>query len=213
MNVWNLIMLKLRATFEAHKVDVSAHHVKYTDAEVDAIVATHTAINDAHHVKYTDANAVTAIGNETNLSLRKFTSSHQSHSHVSNSTTPAAQSIPSGAWTIINYNDSQYDNDTMVDLVNNKVIVKTAGFYLIVANIQYYVPAAETLMQLSIFINTVQNKNVFCYETHIAGLSIVGFKQMAINDYVQMKTKHNNGANLNIYGGLGSHNLFVVKLY
>lgn len=33
----------------------------YTDAEVDAIVATHTAIAAAHHTKYTDAEAVAAV--------------------------------------------------------------------------------------------------------------------------------------------------------
>ncbi len=36
-------------------IGVDDHHVKYTDAEVDTIVATHTAIGGAHHVKYTDA--------------------------------------------------------------------------------------------------------------------------------------------------------------
>lgn len=36
-------------------VGVDDHHVKYTDAEVDTIVATHDAITDAHHAKYTDA--------------------------------------------------------------------------------------------------------------------------------------------------------------
>ncbi len=50
----------LNATFEMDhtrlsNVTAGQHHVKYTDAEVDAIVATHDAIVDAHHVKYTDA--------------------------------------------------------------------------------------------------------------------------------------------------------------
>ncbi|KKM84011.1 hypothetical protein LCGC14_1303590, partial [marine sediment metagenome] len=35
---------------------------KYTDAEVDAIVATHTAITSAHHAKYLDSEAVSAMG-------------------------------------------------------------------------------------------------------------------------------------------------------
>ncbi len=45
-----------------HTAISGAHHVKYTDAEVDAIVATHAAIAAAHHAKYTDAEAVTAMG-------------------------------------------------------------------------------------------------------------------------------------------------------
>jgi len=33
MNLWNLIMLKVKELFESHITDSSAHHTKYTDAE------------------------------------------------------------------------------------------------------------------------------------------------------------------------------------
>ena len=45
-------------------VGIDDHHVKYTDAEVDTIVATHDAITSAHHTKYTDAEAIAAVGLE-----------------------------------------------------------------------------------------------------------------------------------------------------
>ena len=61
MNLWDLIMLKVRETFNLHKADANAHHTRYTDAEVSALIATHTAIPSAHHTKYTDADAVAAI--------------------------------------------------------------------------------------------------------------------------------------------------------
>ncbi|RLB44771.1 MAG: hypothetical protein DRH30_00515 [Deltaproteobacteria bacterium] len=47
---------------EIANVGASDHHAKYTDAEVDAIVATHTAIAAAHHAKYLDSEAVSAMG-------------------------------------------------------------------------------------------------------------------------------------------------------
>ena len=49
MNLWDMVMLKLKEAFNTHKADASAHHARYTDAEVDTIVAAHTAIVDAHH--------------------------------------------------------------------------------------------------------------------------------------------------------------------
>ena len=61
MNLWDLIMIKVRVAFNAHKADANAHHTRYTDAEVSALIATHTAIPSAHHTKYTDADAVAAI--------------------------------------------------------------------------------------------------------------------------------------------------------
>ena len=44
-----------------HAAITTAHHTKYTDAEVDTIVATHAAITTAHHTKYTDAEAAAKI--------------------------------------------------------------------------------------------------------------------------------------------------------
>jgi len=41
----------------------------YTDAEVDARIATHTSDVDAHHAKYTDAEAITAVEGEATLDL------------------------------------------------------------------------------------------------------------------------------------------------
>jgi hypothetical protein len=49
------------ASYAAHIANTSAHHTKYTDAEVDAILGVHTAIGAAHHTKYTDAEAVSAV--------------------------------------------------------------------------------------------------------------------------------------------------------
>lgn len=46
-------------------VGVDDHHVKYTDGEVDSIVATHDAITDAHHAKYTDAEVDTIVATHT----------------------------------------------------------------------------------------------------------------------------------------------------
>ncbi len=43
-------------------IGIDDHHVKYTDAAVDTIVATHAAIAAAHHAKYLDSEAVTAMG-------------------------------------------------------------------------------------------------------------------------------------------------------
>ena len=39
MNIWELIMIKVRAAFNAHKTDSDAHHARYTDAEAAAAIA------------------------------------------------------------------------------------------------------------------------------------------------------------------------------
>jgi hypothetical protein len=52
------------------KGDANAlNHDKYTDAQVDAKVATHTADVDAHHAKYTDAEAVQAVEDASALTV------------------------------------------------------------------------------------------------------------------------------------------------
>ena len=44
-----------------HAAIAAAHHAKYLDSEVDTILAVHTAIATAHHTKYTDAEVQTLI--------------------------------------------------------------------------------------------------------------------------------------------------------
>jgi len=58
--MWTTKMLRvflddLWVRFRAHVSNASAHHAPYTDAEVDAILAVHTAIAAAHHTKTTTA--------------------------------------------------------------------------------------------------------------------------------------------------------------
>lgn len=63
------MVFKLWNWMNDHKNNADAHHVKYTDAEVDAIVASHTAVSDAHHIKYTDIEAVNAVEGESRIDL------------------------------------------------------------------------------------------------------------------------------------------------
>lgn len=46
-------------------IGIDDHHVKYTDAEVDTIVATHDAIADAHHAKYLDSEVDAIVATHT----------------------------------------------------------------------------------------------------------------------------------------------------
>jgi len=49
---------EVEAIVAVHAAIAAAHHERYTDEEVDAIVAAHAAIAAAHHAKYTDAEAL-----------------------------------------------------------------------------------------------------------------------------------------------------------
>ena len=70
MNIWELIMIKVRAAFKNHTEDANAHHTRYTDAEVSALIATHTAIPAAHQVLIS---ALISPANVLTVSNQKFT--------------------------------------------------------------------------------------------------------------------------------------------
>jgi uncharacterized protein YejL (UPF0352 family) len=62
-----------KTAYAAHIANAAAHHTKYTDAEVDAIVATHTAIGAAHHTKYTDAEVDAIVLTHKNIAAAHHT--------------------------------------------------------------------------------------------------------------------------------------------
>ena len=135
-----------------HKGDASAHHVKtvkytdgeavtamgavgdannlnhvktikYTDAEVDAIVATHTAVSDAHHSKYTDAEVDAIVATHTAIGDAHHAEVHNMASHSDDDTYNISTT---GTLTVAG--DAAFDTDTLfVDVSTDRVGIGTTS--------------------------------------------------------------------------------------
>lgn len=123
----------------------------------------------------------------------------------------ADQAIATGTPTILAFDSEVLDNDTMHDTVtnNSRLVAKTAGKYLLVAN-AWFAPFAgassvSTVGQIRLRKNgtTYLNGN----SAVMPGASATSLKlncaillDLAVNDYVELEAYQNTGGSLSIMG-------------
>jgi xanthosine utilization system XapX-like protein len=105
--------------------------------------------------------------------------------------------------TTLTFNSETFDTDTIHDNSTNpeRLTCKTAGIYLVYANIQFATDA-DGVRQVIFYVNGTTDS--FAYQslqarsagpTHVA---LVGVYSLAVNDYVICRVQHTAGNNLAI---------------
>jgi hypothetical protein len=117
-------------------------------------------------------------------------------------TKSAAQSISNTTWTLVSWDQEQYDTDTMHDNTTNntRITIKTAGVYLFTFSGEWAVNS--TGVRLAAFsVNSgqriVQSLSPATSDSRGAfNLSMI--RKLAVNDYVEVSVYQNSGGNLNL---------------
>ncbi len=132
-------------------------------------------------------------------------------------TKATTQSIPNAAWTIVQYNTEMFDNLNEYDNATNYRFTATAaGYYsvsasLLSANAAW--DAGESWL-LSLYKNGVQYNNGVYSQS---GIAVTAHKHslvndtiyLAVNDYIDMRGYHNQGAAVNTHTD-AAYNYFSV---
>ena len=111
-------------------------------------------------------------------------------------------SIANASYTVVDLNAEEFDTDTMHDLVTNpsRLTVKTAGKYLIVANVWF----AANATGIRIARIDVNGLGYSIASTNAVGSSyytqfiVMHLHQCAVNDYIQLNVYQNSGGSLNL---------------
>ena len=132
--------------------------------------------------------AVNAIENKADIGARAY---HD-----------AAQSIADTTWVALALNSERYDTDGIHDLAtnNSRLTCKTAGKYIIVANIAFASNTTGRRM-VGIFLNGATFIGVGETNATTTGSCIVTVATiylLEVNDYVEMKAFQNSGGALNV---------------
>ncbi len=115
----------------------------------------------------------------------------------------AAQAITSGATTASAFNSERYDTDTIHDTSTNngRLTCKTAGKYLITANVEWAANSTGT-RQCWIYLN---NTTIIAIDRRTAMTppgtttnNISTIYDLALNDYVELIVFQTSGGNLNL---------------
>ncbi|GAG94794.1 unnamed protein product, partial [marine sediment metagenome] len=118
---------------------------------------------------------------------------------VYNDTTVA---IPDTTHTTLSFNQERWDTDTMHDLVANpeRLTARTAGYYLIIANVKFLLHAVG----FRNFYIADKNANIIAETRHPGNavsdvvMSLSTILYMAVNDWIITKVWHDSGAPLNL---------------
>lgn len=176
-------------------------HPQYTqEAEVDAIVATHTAISAAHHSKYTDAEVNTVIDDRPRTRIfakRSFSN----------------QSISTLTWTKVIWNNEIID--TANEFANARFTAKTAGFYIIGTGVMFRDLLGHKVCYCKIKHNGVQQFVKKVITPDVLGNYMpfsIGILDMNVNDYVEIDAYHSSGSGITIDGPNSTSYLFIFSL-
>ena len=115
----------------------------------------------------------------------------------------AAQSIPHATITVLAFNSERYDTDAIHDPVtnNSRLTAKTAGKYVISANV-LYAPHSTGVRYLrirlngAIYIAMVRDDAIAAPET--SDLSVTTIYSLSVNDYVEVIVYQTRGGALNV---------------
>jgi len=126
------------------------------------------------------------------------------------------QPIPTGAWTIVNFNTVIYDcQGDEADITNNRITVKRAGTYILATRNSIYNMPDACILATGIYVNgsEVVANNYGCnYAGVNANVQAVTLHLLGANNYVQSKVYQNSGTARNLSQYTGQNWLAVVKI-
>lgn len=117
-------------------------------------------------------------------------------------TKSALQVITTGAPTAIIFDSERYDTDTMHDTVTNntRITIRTAGLYLVGANVEWASSTLGTYRQLSIRLNgsTAVAWVLQAPPSQVLRQNLSAVYKFAVNDYVELIAEHDKGSDINV---------------
>jgi len=128
-------------------------------------------------------------------------------------TLSVSQSIPTGAWTIVQFDGTDYDTTNYFDGVNNRWICGVAGKYLIIVNIVLGAIPDGTLVGVAGQLNG-RTSSPFEYMT-VGGLVSSSVQStdvlaLSVNDFIKVLGFQNSGVNKSVLGRLAYGTWFTV---
>jgi len=109
-----------------------------------------------------------------------------------------SQTIPNATFTTIAFDTERWDTDGIHDNVvnNSRLTCRTAGKYLIVANIRLDDAVNGTRFRVEIYLNgitTIASQDFAVGATQLCHLVVATIYDLAVNDYVETRSYQNSG--------------------
>lgn len=137
---------------------------------------------DTLRIKYSDLEGVGSSSGGTNLRAIKSISA-------------GYQSVNSGVWTKITFNDVEWDENNEWDKNNSKFVVPQTGYYLISASLGVNNPTAGHMYTIGIWKNNgeVRGCTIHSNSTYNITPQVVDILKLTKDDYIEIYFYHDTG--------------------
>lgn len=161
--------------------EISAITNKATPVGADLLLIEDSAAGNAK--KYITITALLSLVSSSNIGARVYKD--------------ADQSINSGSWTAIQFNQERWDTDTIHDNVTNntRLTCTTAGVYVITGSVSMQSNAAA-LKGIRIILNgatVIAEESTTAADTDVFTRTITTIYNLSATDYVELQVYHNTG--------------------
>lgn len=116
----------------------------------------------------------------------------------------ASQSIPSGAETVVLLNTENYDPGNNFNTANGRFTCPVTGWYLVIGSVQNDGLLSGKRMDFGYLSNGSERTYFKGIPSGLAaesGLAGSDLHFHSAGDFLELKTNHNNGSNVNVLGG------------
>jgi len=132
---------------------------------------------------------------------QQFVNQVEPQSPLVRATLTISYSIPSTTWTTINFNVLDYDETGDFNIITNRFICPTSGYYLVSGMVTFIMQDGETI-QLAAFREGVYEAGSLAHASHSDGVS-TGFTDIVylnVSDYLELRAHHTGSGSRSIFG-------------
>ena len=140
---------------------------------------------DTPKIKYGDLEGVSGAGSSgTNLRATKSSS----------------QSVSSGSWTKITFDNTEWDENSEWDTTNSKFVVPEDGYYLISTSLGISNPTAGYMYDIAIYKNGGEVRGCAIHSNSTTNITpqITDVLKLSKDDYIEVYLYHNTGSSVNV---------------
>jgi hypothetical protein len=121
-------------------------------------------------------------------------------------------SIPSTTWTTINFDVLDYDETGDFNIITNRFICPTSGYYLVSGMVTLIMQDGETIL-LAAFREGVYEAGSLAHASHSDSVS-TGFTDIVylnVSDYLELRAYHTGSGSRSIFGNAeGTYTYFTI---
>ena len=143
---------------------------------------------------------------------QQFVNQVEPQSPLVRATLTSSYSIPSTTWTTINFNVLDYDETGDFNIITNRFICPTSGYYLVSGMVTLIMQDGETI-QLAAFREGVYEAGSLAHASHSDGVS-TGFTDIVylnVSDYLELRAHHTGSGSRSIFGNAeGTYTYFTI---